>query len=102
MTLALLLIGATVALTAVFAAATQVEETVNPVLAPDDASLSDSASDTLAARHAATPAPAGDWQLRTLGSLSEAEILLDCLEARGVAERELVILGQSSFAVRWR
>jgi hypothetical protein len=43
-----------------------------------------------------------NWQVLTVASLSDAERLLDHLEACGSSERELVILGDSSFAVRWR
>jgi len=43
-----------------------------------------------------------DWQLTTVDDLTNAEDLLDCLEAQGFAERELVVLGNSCFAVRWR
>jgi len=104
MTLALLLITATIAMTAVFVVATQVNETVSPVLTGETTmvGLGDPASDTLSGHHHATPAPAGDWQLRTVAGLRDAEELLDCLEAQGYKERELVILGQASFAVRWR
>lgn len=107
MTLSLILIGGIIALTAVFVVATQLQETVNPILAAEARGagllgLSDPAADTLAGHYAATPPPAGDWQLRTLSSLCEAQDLLDCLEHHGIAERELVILGKASFAVRWR
>lgn len=43
-----------------------------------------------------------DWQLTAVDNLTAAEDLLDCLEAHGHADRELVVLGNSSFAVRWR
>jgi len=43
-----------------------------------------------------------DWQLTTVESLTSAEDLLDCLEAQGYEDREVVILGNSRFAVRWR
>jgi hypothetical protein len=107
MTLTLILIGGIIALTAVFVVATQLQETVNPILASEAGEagllgLSDPAADTLAGHYVATPPPMGDWQLRTLASLGEAQDLLDCLEHHGVAERELVILGKASFAVRWR
>jgi hypothetical protein len=46
--------------------------------------------------------PSADWQLTTVSSLLDAEELLDTLENQGVAERELVVLGNSTFAVRWR
>ncbi|MBN9519885.1 hypothetical protein J0H58_15395 [bacterium] len=62
--------------------------------------LGDPAADTLADAPR-TPARI-DWQLTTVDNLSAAEDLLDCLEAHGYAERELVVLGNSTFAVRWR
>ena len=43
-----------------------------------------------------------EWQMTAVTSLSDAEELLDCLENQGIAERELVVLGESAFAVRWR
>ena len=104
MTLTLFLIGGMIALTAVFVVATQVEEAVNPFLAGEATSveLADPAAVTLTAVHAVTPPPVGEWELRTLSSLADAQDLLDCLERHGIAERELVILGKASFAVRWR
>jgi hypothetical protein len=49
-----------------------------------------------------TPAPTACWHVATLASLNQVEDLLDCLEARGVAEREVVTLEDNLFAVRWR
>jgi hypothetical protein len=97
MTLTLVLV--VFALTAVLVVATRVEETVKPIVASEATE-----ADTLAARHAATPAPpaGAEWQLHTVKSLADAEAFLDCLERQGVQERELVILGEASFAVRWR
>ncbi len=43
-----------------------------------------------------------DWNLTAVAALCDAEDLLDILEKQGVAERELVVLGNSCFAVRWR
>ncbi len=48
------------------------------------------------------PATRTEWQLTTVSALCDAEELLDMLENQGYAERELVVLGNSSFAVRWR
>ncbi len=42
------------------------------------------------------------WQSRALGSLAEAEALLDWLAAHGFTERAFVILGPSEFVVKWR
>jgi hypothetical protein len=43
-----------------------------------------------------------DWKLTTVTALCDAEELLDVLEMKGFTERELVVMGNSCFAVRWR
>jgi hypothetical protein len=48
-----------------------------------------------------TPTPDG-WESVTVSELSRAEELLDRAEAAGYEERELVVLGNSTFLVRWR
>lgn len=54
-------------------------------------------------RHHASPAQLRtEWNLTTVAALCDAEDLLDVLENQGVEERELVVLGNSCFAVRWR
>ncbi|HEX4608833.1 MAG TPA: hypothetical protein VH092_11570 [Urbifossiella sp.] len=62
--------------------------------------LADPAAETVASGPRTTNRT--DWQLTTVDNLTAAEDLLDCLEAHGFGERELVVLGNSSFAVRWR
>jgi len=62
--------------------------------------LADPAADTVAS--GGRTAKATDWQLTTVDDLTAAEDLLDCLEAHGYEERELVVTGNSTFAVRWR
>ena len=42
------------------------------------------------------------WRSATVADLSVAEELLDWAEVEGYRERELVILGNSTFLVRWR
>jgi hypothetical protein len=42
-----------------------------------------------------------EWQMRTFASMTAAQELLDSLEAQGFAEREFVVLGKASFAVKW-
>jgi hypothetical protein len=42
------------------------------------------------------------WQVRTLDSLADVEAFLDYLEHNRVTEREMIILANNSFAVRWR
>ena len=46
--------------------------------------------------------PVREWQTATLTNLREVEDLLDALEAQGVKEREVVAIGDTTFAVRWR
>jgi hypothetical protein len=49
------------------------------------------------------PPPAADgWRTVTVCGLAAAEDLLDLLEATGYEEQELIVLGDSRFAVRWR
>jgi len=64
--------------------------------------LNDAAAETLATGGQAKSPAKTDWQLATVDDLTNAEDLLDCLEAQGFTERELVVLGNSCFAVRWR
>lgn len=93
--------GAVLGLTAVYVLTSR--SAVHAALAGQNTQvgLHDPAAETLsdggnkAAVHA-------DWQLTPVDSLTDAEELLDCLEAHGHAERELVVLGNSSFVVRWR
>lgn len=47
-------------------------------------------------------ASADSWQVTTVEDLDAVQELLDWLEAAGYAERELVIVGYSTFVVRWR
>lgn len=42
------------------------------------------------------------WSVATVSRLSEVEDLLDCLEAHSVREREVRVLGNNSFRVRWK
>lgn len=69
-----------------------------------ETTLSNSAdpSDTLASGRHLPSSTRTDWQLTTVSALSDAEDLLDTLENQGIAERELVVMGNSCFAVRWR
>lgn len=73
-----------------------------PALADENTvvGLADPAGETLSG-DTATHVRA-DWQLRTVDDLSHAEELLDSLESNGYQDRELVVLGNSCFAVRWR
>ena len=66
--------------------------------------LSDPASETFAgpARIAVLNRAYPEWQLTNVQDLTAAEDLLDCLESRGIQERELIVLGESCFAIRWR
>jgi len=59
-------------------------------------------AETLVGGRSAKAPTRTEWQLTTVADLTNAEDLLDCLEAQGYADRELVVLGNSCFAVRWR
>ena len=95
-----ILTGAAVSLTALYVMATQAA--VRPALAGDNTvvGLADPSAETL--RTDAPARPRADWSLTTVSDLTDAEDLLDSLESHGVEERELIVLGNSSFAVRWR
>ena len=99
MTITLLtLTGVAIALAAVYALATKAQ----PVEALAGETTIANAADTLASGRHVVPATRTDWHLTTVSALSDAEELLDTLEFQGYAERELVVLGNSCFAVRWR
>jgi hypothetical protein len=100
MSLAVLLVGGI----AVFAAAAYVVSArPEPALAGENTvvGLADPAAETVIGGRV-VPCPGAEWQMAVVDDLSAAEDLLDCLEARGFEHRELVVLGNSSFAVRWR
>jgi len=105
MTITFLLVGAAIlATTALFVVAAR-GSAVHPALAADNTAvgLRDASTDTLRGGDPTiTPMPRGDWQITAVEHLSAAEDMLDCLEANGIAERELIVLGNSCFAVRWR
>ena len=93
--------GAAVSLTALYVLATRTATA--PALAGENTAvgLRDAASETLTDGRMTSRIPT-EWQLATVEGLTEAEDMLDSLEAHGYADRELVVLGNSSFAVRWR
>lgn len=90
--------GAAVAMTAVYVV--MHNSAVHTALAGQNTVVGLGGADTLVGG-TSTPVRT-DWQLTTVDDLTSAEDLLDCLEARGYADRELVVLGNSCFAVRWR
>ncbi len=101
MTLTLLIVaGIAITLTAAYIFSTRPAEVLasETTLAEADAAA---AAETLSGQQF-TPATGSEWRLTTVDALSDAEDLLDLLENQGVAERELVVLGNSSFVVRWR
>ena len=102
MSITLLVIGAVVVFSAVAVIATRNAE---PALAGEQTvvGLGDAAAETLATRGDRHPSIArADWQMTPVDDLTAAEDLLDYLEAQGYGERELVVLGNSCFAVRWK
>jgi hypothetical protein len=91
-----------VTITAVYVYATKAEPAEALAGETTIANSADPASETLASGRHVVPMTRTDWQLTTVSALSDAEELLDVLECQGYAERELVVLGNSCFAVRWR
>ncbi len=75
--------------------------TVNP-FAP---SIADPSSDTISGDQSMVQtvlAPAHDWQVATFANLSQVEDLLDSLESHGIHSREVIVLTDHCFAVRWK
>lgn len=104
MTFTLLLIAGVT--TAILAAAVMVGrgyDVMEPALAGETTAvgLADPAAETLNG-HNQNARDVQDWHLATVPALWEAEELLDYLEAQGYAERELVVMGNSCFTIRWR
>lgn len=92
--------GAAISLTALYVLATRTA--TRPALAGQNTAvgLHDASAETLVG--GVQSRMIADWQLATVDDLTDAEDLLDSLEARGYADRELVVLGNTCFAVRWR
>ncbi len=99
----ILIAGMIVTAATVVAVTVRAYETV-PVLAGETTvvGLADSAAETLAGNQGPLSPSRNDWSLTTVSELNEAEDLLDALENQGYSERELVVLGNSCFGVRWR
>jgi hypothetical protein len=103
MTLTLLIVAAAAVM--ISAAYVVAVRTAEPALAGEHtlSGLADPAAETLRSTgDRLLPHVGTDWQLTDVNDLTAAEDLLDLLENQGYAERELVVLGNSSFAVRWR
>ncbi len=105
MTLTLLLIGGLAVLVAAVVVTTARGYQTTPALVGENTAvgLADAGADTLVGH--GTHSVGGtrtDWHLTTVSALCDAEDLLDSLEMQGYEERELVVLGNSCFAVRWR
>jgi hypothetical protein len=94
--LPLALLAVTAAATAGVVMTLQKPGTVYPF-----APVKPSAADTLAADAETVFADDG-WSVVTLNRLSDVEDLLDSLEAHQVVEREVRVMGNSSFRVRWK
>lgn len=65
------------------------------------APVTPSSADTIAAGVDTVFADDG-WSVVTLDRLSDVEDLLDSLEAHQVCEREVRVIGNNSFRVRWK
>ncbi len=102
MTLAVLAFAAiAITLTAAYVLTTRVE-TAEALAGETTFSDAAASAETLSGGcHYSAPSQT-DWQLTTVSALCDAEELLDMLENQGIAERELLVLGNSCFAVRWR
>lgn len=103
MSLTIFLIGAAIVGISGVAVMTTVRN-AEPALATDNTviGLGNAGTDTLVSTGGRANPVRTDWQLTSVDNLTHAEELLDCLENQGYAERELVIMGNASFAVRWR
>jgi hypothetical protein len=95
----LLLVGAVVVLAVASVVATRPDDVL--IGEATVVGLGDPAADTMSGSQPQQQART-EWQLTTVTDLTDAEDLLDCLEAQGFKERELVVLGNSCFAIRWR
>ena len=97
----LLIVAAAVSISAVAVMAVREAE---PALVGQNTAigLADAGSETLVGHGGRMSPVRTDWQLTAIDDLTHAEELLDCLENQGYAERELIVMGNSSFAVRWR
>jgi hypothetical protein len=105
MTLTILLIGGiTIAIVAVSVISNGSYAVAEPALAGETTGidLANPSIDTLVIKKGAGSCVQTDWNLTTVTALRDAEEMLDYLEMRGYSERELLILGNSCFAVRWR
>jgi hypothetical protein len=101
----LLLSGIVIAFSSAYVVTTRAYGMVaEPALAGETTvvGLADPAAETLGNHSESSGSMECDWHMTTLSALCDAEELLDALEAQGYEERELVILGNSCFAVRWK
>jgi hypothetical protein len=105
MMLTILLIGGiTIAIVAVSVMSNRAYAVAEPILVGETTcvDLVDPTTETLAGHNSNYSCIQTDWNLTTVSALCDAEDMLDYLEVKGYSERELLILGNSCFAVRWR
>jgi hypothetical protein len=105
MSLSILLIGGIAfAIVAAFVATGRAYDVAHPALLGESTAvgLADPAAETLGGHNEARISTQTEWNLTTVSALNEAEDLLDYLESQNYSQRELIIMGNSSFAVRWR
>lgn len=103
----LILVGGVAVVTALYVvthhAANHRVSALQPVWADNTAvGLADLAQETMNLGNSHSQSTTKEWQIASLASLSDAEDLLDYLEANGHSQRELITLGNRCFAVRWR
>jgi hypothetical protein len=92
----------TLASAAVVAAVGVVAMSKKPGTVYPFAPVKPTAADTITSVAADTVFADEGWSVATLTRLSEVEDLLDSLEAHGIREREVRVMGNSSFRVRWK
>jgi hypothetical protein len=99
-----LLIGSAIVVVGVLVVFIRADDVTSPALAGETTTvgLGGPTTDAIPTVQRAGQSARVEWHLTTVSTLREAEDLLDSLEAQGITERELVILGNSCFAVRWR
>jgi hypothetical protein len=103
MTLTLLLCAAVIVFTALCVGTKPFDANATVVLdEKPPLPLSDPSVEALTGNSGTALPVVSEWHVIQVDTLRDAEDVLDSLEAQGVEHRELIILGNATFAVRWR
>jgi len=104
MMLTILIGSVAVVVVAVTVMSSRAYAVADPVLAGETTAvgLADPGIDTMATHNGTNSSLKADWNLTTVSALCDAEEMLDYLEMQGCSERELIVLGNSCFTIRWR